>query len=220
MSSIYGVLKNKVYKGFRVFLSMSEDNNTLISVDEYLTSGTHIGTKYKNGFSDKFVHRSRADGLKIIDTAQTDAKLKVLINLLSRYEPSEFVFMGRRENAKKPLQVLKKLMGCDIFTGRYLPGKLTNVELEDFKEYKVVIVCDPLTDKNILSEAFERGVFTVGFCDTNNKTSKLDLVIPINNKGKRSLGLALYLVAKNYLVNKGVVKESEFNYSIEDFVDE
>ena len=44
--------------------------------------------------------------------------------------------MGRRENAKKPLQVFSKLVGCDVFTGRYLPGKLTNAALDDFKEYK------------------------------------------------------------------------------------
>lgn len=197
-----------------------EATNTLVPVEEYLNSGVHIGTKYKNAFSDKFIHRSRADGLKVLDTAKIDERLKVLINLVSKYEPSEFAIMGRRENAKKPLSVLSKLLGCDVFTGRYLPGKLTNAILKDFKEYKLVIVCDPLTDKNILNEAFELGVFTAGFCDTNNKPAKLDLVIPINNKGKRSLGLALYLVTKHYLVNKGIMKEADFNLKIEDFVDE
>jgi len=196
---------------------MEENINTLVPVDDYLTAGVHIGTKYKNGFSKKFIHRSRADGLKILDTALIDERLKVLINLLSRYEPSDIVIMGRRENAKAPLNLFGKLVGCDIFTGRYLPGKLTNTALDSFREYKVVIVCDPLTDKNILNEAFEQGIFTVGFCDTNNKTSKLDLVVPINNKGKKSLSLALMLVAKHYLINRGIIKEKDFDYSLEDF---
>lgn len=191
--------------------------NMLVTVDEYLTAGVHIGTKYKNGFSNKYVLKSREDGLKIIDTEIIDKKLKILINFLSRYDSSEFVIMGRRENAKKPLIEFAKIIGCDIFTGRYLPGKLTNVELADFKEYKVVIVCDPLTDKNILNEAFEMGVFTIGFCDTNNKSSKLDLVIPINNKGRKSLGLAFFLLAKHYLINRNIIKEKDFNYSIDDF---
>ena len=196
---------------------MTENTTTLVPVDDYLTAGVHIGTKYKNGFSSKFIHRSRADGLKIIDTEQIDNRLKVLINLLSRFDPSEIVIMGRRENAKTPLKLFSKLLGCDVFTGRYLPGKLTNAALENFKEYKVVIVCDPLTDKNILNEAFEQGTFTVGFCDTNNKTEKLDLVVPINNKGKKSLALALMLVAKHYLNNKGILKEKDFDYTLEDF---
>lgn len=199
---------------------MEEANTSLVPVEEYLTAGVHIGTKFKNGYVDKFIHRSRADGLKIIDTALVDERLAVLINFLSKYDPSEFVIMGRRENAKKPLAMFSKLVGCDIFTGRYLPGKLTNVELENFKEYKLVIVCDPLTDKNILNEAFERGIVTVGFCDTNNRTNKLDLVVPINNKGKKSLGLAFMLLAKHYLVNRGIIKEKDFKYTLDDFSDE
>ena len=196
------------------------EKKTLVPVEEYLTAGVHIGTKFKNGFTDKYIQKSRADGLKILDVEKIDERLKVFIDFLSRYEPSEFVIMGRRENAKKALKMFSKIVGCDIFTGRYLPGKLTNTELEDFKEYKVCIVCDPLTDKNILNEAFERGMVTVGFCDTNNKTAKLDLVIPINNKGKKSLGLAFFLLAKHYLVNRGIIKEKDFKYTLEDFSDE
>lgn len=196
------------------------ENTTLVPVEDYLTAGVHIGTKYKNGYSNKFVIKSRADGLKILNTEIIDERLKILINFLSKYEPSEFAIMGRRENAKTPLNLFAKLVGCDIFTGRYLPGKLTNASLEDFKEYKVVIVCDPLTDKNILNEAFEQGIITVGFCDSNNKTSKLDLVVPINNKGKKSLGLAFMLLAKHYLVNRGIIKAADFKYTLEDFAGE
>lgn len=205
---------------FHSFNTMEENNTSLVPVEDYLTAGVHIGTKFKNGFTDKFIHRSRADGLKIIDTAKVDERLAVLIKFLSKYEPSDFAIMGRRENAKKPLAMFGKLVGCDVFTGRYLPGKLTNVELKDFKEYKLIIVCDPLTDKNILNEAFERGITTVGFCDTNNRTGKLDLVVPINNKGKKSLGLAFFLLAKHYLVNRGIIKEKDFKYTLDDFSDE
>ena len=128
--------------------------------------------------------------------------------------------MGRRENAKKAIKMFSKITGCDIFTGRYLPGKLTNIALEDFKEYKVVMVCDPLTDKNILNEAFQQGIFTIGLIDTNNKTSKLDLAIPINNKGKKSVGLLFYLLTKYYLDKKGILKASDFNYTLDDFAEE
>lgn len=199
---------------------MADEASTLVPVEEYLTSGVHIGTKFKNGYSEKFIHKSRADGLKILDTEMIDERLKILIKMLSKYEPQDFAIMGRRENAKKPLSVFSKLVGCDVFTGRYLPGKLTNASLEDYREYKVVIVCDPLTDKNILNEAFEQGIFTVGFCDTNNRTNKLDLAIPINNKGKRSVALAFFLLAKHYLANRGILKETDFKYSVEDFLDE
>ena len=195
------------------------NESTLASMEDYLSAGVHIGTRFKNGYTDKFILRSRADGLKILNSEIIDERIKCLINILSRYEPSEFVIMGRRENARKPLSVFSKIVGCEIFTGRYLPGKLTNTALDNFKEYKVVIVCDPLTDKNILNEAFERGCVTIGFCDTNNVTNKLDFVIPINNKGKKSLAIAFCLLAKHYLINRGIIKEKDFKYTFDDFSD-
>jgi small subunit ribosomal protein S2 len=196
---------------------MSENNTLLVPIEEYLTAGVHIGTKYKNGYSEKFIHRSRADGLKILDTEKIDERIRLLINVLSRYEPSEIAVMGRRENVKPVLNLFSKLVGCDVFIGRYLPGKLTNASLKDFKEYKVVVVCDPLTDKNILEEAYRQGVFVAAFCDTNNKTNNIDLVVPINNKGKKSMALAFMLIAKGYLVNRGIIKEKDFKYTIDDF---
>ena len=196
---------------------MTKIEEPLTTTEEYINSGVHIGTKFKNAYSKSYIIKSRADGLKILDTKKTEEKLKSLISLLSGYKPQDIVIMGRRENAKIALTKFGELVGCDVFTGRYLPGKLTNVALENYKEYKVVVVCDPLTDKNILREAFEQGIVTVGFCDSNNVPQMLDLIVPINNKGKKSLGLAFMLLAKHYLANRGILKLSEFSYSLEDF---
>jgi len=49
----------------------------------------------------------------------------------------------------------------------------------------------------------------------------IDFVVPCNNKGKKSLALIFYLLAREYLKEKGVIKEDkEFNYEIEDFIHE
>lgn len=198
---------------------MSEEN-TLIAVDEYLNAGVHVGTKFKNAHLKEYIFRCRSDGLKVIDTGLIDKKLRALIKLISNYEPSEIAVFGRRENAKKPIKTFGRVVGCDVFAGRYLPGSLTNVELNNFKEYKLILIADPLTDKNVLNEAFETGIVTAALCDTNNIGSKIDLVVPFNNKGKRSLGLAFYLIAKNYMANKGQIALKDFDYTIDDFSEE
>ncbi len=193
------------------------NENMLVDVDVYLNSGVHIGTKFQNAYSKDFIQKAREDGLKIINLEQIDSKLRVLINYISKFKPNEIVIMGKRENAKKGLALLSKLTGIEVFTGRYFPGKLTNTNFEEFREYKMVLICDPLCDKNILNEAFGRGIFTAAFCDTNNLPNKLDLIVPLNNKGKSSLGLALYLIAKGYLANRKILNAKDFKYEITDF---
>ena len=192
----------------------------LVDVDVYLNAGVHIGTKFQNAYSKNFIQKAREDGLKIINLEQIDHKLKVLINFISSFKPNEIVIMGKRENAKKGLALLSKLTGIEVFTGRYFPGKLTNTNFEEFREYKAVLICDPLCDKNILNEAFEQGIFTASFCDTNNLPNKLDLVVPLNNKGKSSIGLALHLITKGYLVNRKILNSKDFKYEVTDFTSE
>ena len=65
------------------------------------------------------------------------------------------------------------------------------------------------------------GIVTIGMCDTNNQSNGLDLVVPCNNKGKKSLGLVFYLLAREYLLSKKVIKsEDEMKIKLEKFIEE
>ncbi|MEK6841387.1 MAG: 30S ribosomal protein S2, partial [Nanoarchaeota archaeon] len=100
--------------------------------------------------------------------------------------------------------------------GRYPPGILTNPNLKKFIETKLIMVVDPWPDKNIVKDAIKIGIPVIALCDTNNETNNLDLVIPCNNKGKKSLGLIFWILAREYLKSRS----KEMKEKIEEFMDE
>ena len=48
----------------------------LVSVEEYLAAGVHIGTQQKDDVMKEFIYRVRSDGLYIIDIRKTDERIK------------------------------------------------------------------------------------------------------------------------------------------------
>ena len=79
----------------------------------------------------------------------------------------------------------------------------------------------PGTDKNAVTDAVETGVPVIALCDTNNEATFVDLVVPCNNKGKKSIALVFWLLTKEYLKNRGRLKEGEdIKESLEDFTPE
>ena len=98
---------------------------------------------------------------------------------------------------------------------------LTNPNLEIFTEPKIIMVCDPWPDKNVVDDTAKVGIPLIALCDTNNQSNHIDLVVPCNNKGKKSVGLVFYLIAREYMKKKGMIAaDEEFPAKIEDFVEE
>jgi len=198
-----------------------QSEEMLIDSNEYLKSGIHIGTKFKTKYMKNFIYKTRPDGLSVLNLKKIDERIAVAINFLSQYEPEDILFVSRRENGWKALKILNKLTGIQIINGRYPPGMLTNTNLEIFTQPKILFVCDPWPDKNAVKDALKVGMPIIALCDTNNESNNLDLVIPANNKGKKSVGLIVYLIARGYMQKKGMLRgDEELKQKIDDFVEE
>lgn len=197
------------------------DENLLIPNEDYLKSGIHIGTKFRTKYMENFVYKTRSDGLSVLNINEIDSRIGLAANLLSRYDPEDILVVSRRENGWKPVRMFAKVTGCKFFAGRYPPGILTNTQLKNFMEVKLILVTDIGPDKNAVKDALEIGIPVIALCDTNNATNNIDLVVPCNNKGKKSLGLIFWLLAREFLEKKGLTNKGQaFEYSVEDFADE
>ena len=191
------------------------EEELLVPNDAYLKAGIHIGTKFKTKFMENFIYKTRPDGLSVLNVQKIDERIRMAANMLSKYDPQDIIIARRRENGWQAVKMFGKATGVKTYAGRYPPGSLTNPNLEKFTEAKVVLVTDAWPDRNIVMDAIHIGLPVIALCDTNNQANNIDLVVPCNNKGKKSLGLLFWILAKEYLRMKG--KGEEFKYTIEEF---
>ena len=200
---------------------MPEEEQLLVPLDEYLKVGLHIGTKFRTKFMSPFIYKVRPDGLAVLNVQEINKRLDLATKMMAKYNPDEILVVCRRENGWKPVKMIHKHTGIKIFAGRYPPGILTNSSLKNFMETKLIIVADPWPDRNAVNDAARLGIPIIALCDTNNDAASVDLVIPCNNKGKKSLALIFWVMAKEYLKSKGKIKEdSEFKATIDEFTQE
>jgi small subunit ribosomal protein S2 len=194
-------------------------NELLVSHDTYLSAGIHIGAKFRTKFMQSYIYKIRPDGLAVLDVQKIDEKLRIASKFISRFDPAKIFVVCRRENGHKAVQMFAKLTGARAITQRYLPGTMTNpIYVGRFFEPELLIVCDPWPSKQAIKDALKIGIPIIALCDTNNTTRNIDLVIPCNNKGKKSLGLIFWIIAREFLKLKGKIKSyKEFKYSLEDF---
>jgi len=109
-------------------------------------------------------------------------------------------------------------IGSGAFPGRFVPGTLTNPSLDVYTEPRILIVTDPAADQQALKEAVKSRIPVIGLCDANNETKYVDLVIPANNKGRRSLALVYWLLTREVLKERGTIESySDFKDEIKDF---
>lgn len=202
-------------------MSTTETQAFLVPQDTYLKSGIHIGTKFRTKYMEPFIYKTRPDGLSVLNLQKIDERLRLAGKLLGNYGPQDILIASRRENGWKAVKAFGKATGAKVFAGRYPPGILTNPALETFMQVKLILVADAWPDRNAINDAIQMGIPVVALCDTNNQSNDIDLVVPCNNKGKKSLGLLFYILAREYLKNRGALKEGEEPaFTIEDFTDE
>ncbi|RLG77400.1 MAG: 30S ribosomal protein S2 [Thermoprotei archaeon] len=171
----------------------------LVPLEAYLSAGVHIGTHTCTKYMEKFVFKVRPDGLYIIDIRRTDERLRIAAKFLARYEPESILAVAARQYGHRPVQRFAEFVKARAVVGRFIPGTLTNPKLEWFAEPEVIIITDPRTDDQALTEALEVGIPIVAFASTDNKLNGVDLVIPGNNKGRRSLALLYWILARQVL---------------------
>ncbi len=199
-------------------MEVEQSENLLLPQEVLLSAGVHIGTRIKTKDMEPFIYKVRPDGLFVLDMEQMNERIQVVAKFLSRFDLSRVVVASSKRYGRDPVEKFCNLLGCKPYTGRFTSGSFTNPDYADFFEPDAVIVTDTLADQQIVEEASQVGVPVVALCSTDNSLKNVDLVIPVNNKGRRSLAIVYWLLTREILRERGTLPTSgEFGATIEDF---
>ena len=166
----------------------------LIPREKYLSAGVHIGMTSKTADMKRFIYKVRPNGLAVLNVGILDRRITLAANYLANKK--DILVVSRKDNGQDAVKKFCEVVGARAIIGRFMPGSLTNPTYREFFEPEVMIVTDPMADKQAIKEAVTMRIPIIGFADTFNETSYLDIIIPSNNKGKKSLALLFWLLAK------------------------
>ena len=177
-----------------------------------LSTGIHVGTEVKTKFMIPYITQASPEGLYLFDLDITLNRIETAGKFIKKFDIEKVIVYSGRTYANTPIEKFCELTGARKMLGRFMPGTLTNPLLPYYSEPQLMIISDPQVDAQAITEATNAGIPVIGIANTDNVTSELDLVIPANNRGRKSLATVYWLLSREILQDS-----KEMKYEIEDF---
>jgi len=171
-----------------------------------LAAEVHKGTRNLDAQMSRYVWRRRQDGIFLLNLGKTWEKLTLAARIIVAIEnPKDVILVSARPWGQRAVFKFAQYTGSSYIGGRYTPGTFTNQHSKKFLEPRLLIVTDPRTDHQPILEASYVNIPVIAFADTDCPLTHVDVAIPCNNKGKHSVALMYWLLAREVLRMKAQI---------------
>lgn len=175
-------------------------------IQRLLASKAHMGTKNLTKEMERYVFGKTKEGIHIVNMKMLWQKLMLAARIIVAVEnPQDVCVISARPYDQRAVLKFANHIGCNYIAGRWTPGLLTNQIQKKFMQPRILIITDPRTDHQPVTESSYVNIPVIAFCDTDSPLEHVDVCIPCNNRGRQAIGMMYWFLAREVLRMRGNV---------------